>query len=70
MVSRRSSRPMSSYLLRIAETRDEWVTLHYELHDLRSGGVQRFASLPALMRFLRRQEVRPNDLAAAPKKRK
>lgn len=52
MVTRRTSRPLSSFLLRVAERREERVSLQYELRDLRGGVVHRFASLAALARFL------------------
>ena len=52
MVTRRTSRPLSSFLLRVAEQRRESTGVQYELRDLRGGGVRRFASLAALARFL------------------
>ena len=53
MVTRRTSRPLSSWLLRVAEVHEERSTLVYELRDLLTGEVHRFASLDALERHLR-----------------
>jgi hypothetical protein len=55
MTTRRTPRPLSSFLLRVAEERVERVARRYELLDLRGGGVHRFSSLAALARFLRAQ---------------
>jgi hypothetical protein len=52
MVSRRSIRPLNSYLLRVAEVRTERIELAFELVELRGGAVHRFGSLAALRRFL------------------
>lgn len=54
MVTRRSVRPLSSFLLRVTEQRTEHISLRYELQELRSGHVHRFASLAALARFIGR----------------
>lgn len=50
--TRRSSKPLSSYLLRVAEVRVERTVLAYELHELGTGAVHRFDSLAGLQRFL------------------
>jgi hypothetical protein len=70
MVTRRSARPLSSFLLRVTEERTEQVELRYELHELRTGRLHRFSSLAALARFIaarRRADPRPPH---RPKKRK
>jgi hypothetical protein len=49
---RRSTRPLGSYLLRIAEVRTERFDLVYDLVELHDGSVLRFGSLAALRRHL------------------
>lgn len=66
MVSRTSTRALSSYLLRIAEVRTEHVALAFELVELRGGVVHRFRSLAALRRFLGQQA--PGNQVAVPAK--
>jgi hypothetical protein len=61
MASRRSIRPLNSYLLRVAEVRIERIELAFELVGLRDGSVHRFASLAALRRFLIGQQGRPTE---------
>lgn len=56
MASRRSVRPLNSYLLRVAEVRIERIELAFELVGLRDGTVHRFGSLAALRRFLAGQQ--------------
>jgi hypothetical protein len=70
MVTRRSARPLSSFLLRVTEQRSERINLHYELQELRSGRLHRFASLAALARFIAaRQRVEQRNPGAAPAQR-
>jgi hypothetical protein len=67
MVTRRSARPLSSFLLRVTEQRSERIELRYELQELRSGRLHRFASLAALARFIAaRQRAEQSDPGAAP----
>jgi len=69
MVTQRSARPLSSFLLRVTEYRAERVGLHYELHELRSGRLHRFASLASLARFIAaHQRAVQHDPAPAPKR--
>lgn len=56
MTTRRASRPLSSFLLRVHEERVETVVRSYELLDLASGTALRFATLAALQRHLRKVE--------------
>lgn len=71
MVSRISTRALSSYLLRVAEVRTEHVALAFELVDLRSGDVRRFGSAGALRRFLGAQgQVAPAAATGKPARRK
>ncbi len=70
MVTRRSARPLSSFLLRVTEHRTERIDLRYELQELRSGRLYRFASLAALARFIAaRQRAKQRDPGAAPPQR-
>jgi len=59
MSIRASSRPLNSYLLRIAEVRTETLTLGFELVELRSGAVRRFTSLARLRSFLAGETAGP-----------
>jgi hypothetical protein len=66
MVTRRSARPLSSFLLRVTEERTERIDQRYELQELRTGRLYRFSSLAALARFIAaRQPVDPRDPGAA-----
>lgn len=56
MSTRSLSRPLSSYLLRVHEEQTLRVVRRYELLDLASGTSQRFATLAALQRHLRKAE--------------
>lgn len=67
MTTRRQTRPLSSYLLRVHEERVEQVVLRYELLDLASGAVLQFATLAALQRHLRASVVA--DTVASPRPR-
>jgi hypothetical protein len=70
MVTRRSVRPLSSFLLRVTEQRSERIDLFYELRELRSGRLHRFASLAALARFIAaRQRAEQHGPGAAPVQR-
>lgn len=70
MVTRRSARPLSSFLLRVTEHRTERIDLRYELQELRSGRLYRFASLAALARFIAaRQRTDPREPGAPPAQR-
>jgi hypothetical protein len=70
MVTRRSARPLSSFLLRVTEHRTERIDLRYELQELRSGRLYRFASLAALARFIAaRQRAEQRAPGAAPPQR-
>lgn len=60
MASRRSIRPLNSYLLRVAEVRIERIERAFELVGLRDGTVHRFVSVAALRRFLVGQSDLPN----------
>jgi hypothetical protein len=67
MATRRSARPLSSFLLRVTEQRSERVDLRYELQELRTGRLHRFASLAALARFISaRQRAELRDPGHAP----
>lgn len=57
MTTRRTSRQLSSFLLRVREERSERRVLRYELHDLHSGITLHFASLALLQRHLRAAEA-------------
>jgi hypothetical protein len=75
MVTRRSARPLSSFLLRVTEQQTERIDLRYELLELRSGRLHRFASLAALARFIaarqRTEQIDPRTPPAQrPRKRK
>lgn len=54
----RASRPLGSYVVRVLEERTVTVRCVYELRDIASGEVQRFASAAALQRWL---AARRND---------
>jgi hypothetical protein len=56
MSTRQQRRPVSSYLLRVHEEQTLRVVRRYELVDLASGTVLRFATLAALQRHLREAE--------------
>ncbi len=57
MNTRRQTRPLLSYLLRVHEEHVQQLRLSYELLDLASGTALRFTSLAALQRHLRRGEA-------------
>ena len=57
MSTRRQTRPLLSYLLRVHEEQTLRVVRHYELLDLASGTSLHFATLAALQRHLRQAEA-------------
>jgi hypothetical protein len=67
MTTRRQTRPLSSYLLRVHEERLEQVVLRYELLDLASGTTLQFATLAALQRHLRASAVTDTVARARPR---
>jgi hypothetical protein len=74
MVTRRTTRPLANFLLRVAQEEDETVGMRYELVDLRGGGVRRFTSMRSLAQYvdaLQRSAARPSaarSSAMAPKR--
>jgi hypothetical protein len=69
MVTRRTVRPLSSFLLRVTEQRWERSELHYELQELRSGRLHRFVSLAALARYIAvRQRAEQREPNAPPQR--
>jgi hypothetical protein len=63
MVTRRTTRPLANFLLRVSREQDETVGICYELVDLHGGGVRRFTSMRSLAQFvdaLQRSAARPS----------
>lgn len=52
MVTRRTTRPLANFLLRVSQEQDETVGMRYELLDLHGGGVRRFASMRTLAQYI------------------
>ena len=70
MVTRRTTRPLANFLLRVSQEQDETVGLRYELVDLHGGGVRRFASMRSLAQYVdalqRSTAARPSAARVAP----
>lgn len=68
MVTRRTTRPLANFLLRVAQEQDETVGMRYELVDLHGGGVRRFTSMRSLAQYvdaLQRSAARPSAVRSS-----